>query len=362
MNPILGSIISILILTALNGLFAGAEIAFVSIDKRLMIEEANTNNKKAQRVIDILEDSDSFLSTIQIAITLAGFLNSASAASNLSEPISRVLPWMPEAMITLLVTLIISYITLVLGELVPKRVAMQVPNQYAKQISGIISFTNKLFKPFIWLLNVTTNLVLRLLPINFDGEQPEYTRDEIRYVLKQAQEEDSIKDDEYTMLRNILKLDELQAKELKVHRLNVEMYDIEDFSSDEELINQLISSPYSRIPIYKEDKDNIIGVIHTKIFIQSRDSQQPSSIEDNLMPTLEVSENIYIADLLVEFQKHHIHLAILRDEYGGFEGIVTLEDVIEQIVGNIEDETDQFIEVVSGTEVETDFKSSIIEK
>lgn len=347
MNPILFSVLSVLILTLINGLFAGAEIAFVSIDKREMIEEADSGDKKANHVLNILKEPDSFLSTIQIAITLAGFLNSASAASSLTEPISQAISWLPPSVITVLITLVISYITLVLGELVPKQIAMQLPNKYSKGISGLVYYTNKLFRPIIVLLNVSTKGFLKLLPIDFDTDQPEYTRDELRYVLNQAQEEQSIDNDELKMLENILKLNGRRASDIKTHRLDVEMLDLDAYEKKEDLLPDLLASQYSRLPVYQDSKDNIIGILHQKVITQDINASKQFDFDKNLMPPLEVYEHVFLDDLLESFKSAHTHMAILHDEYGGFEGIVTLEDVIEEIVGNIEDETDRIVDEVS---------------
>ncbi|MGX7092042.1 hemolysin family protein [Hutsoniella sourekii] len=335
-------VIIILILTAINAFFASAEIAFVSVNQSKMKQWAEDGDKRAQRVLDLLEDSDDFLATIQVAITLAGFLSSASAATSFAGVISEWLPNFPgaETAALVIVTLILSYITLVLGELFPKQVALQMPEKVAMATSGVIHAVQVVFKPFIVLLSASTGLLQKITPIEFTAGEEKFTRDEMKAILTQGRAQGSIDLEEFSMLQGVLSLDHKMAREVMVPRTDTEMIDIED--SYEENIEEILSSPFSRIPIYQEDKDNVIAVLHVKNLLRQSKHQGYDNLDLLGLSSepLFVPSTVYIDDLLVEFRRKQTHMAILRDEYGGVEGIVTLEDVLEEIVGEIEDESD----------------------
>ncbi|WP_124057872.1 hemolysin family protein [Vaginisenegalia massiliensis] len=341
-NSLITQLFIILFLTLINAVCAATEIAFVSLNQQKMKQMAETGNRKAKRVLRLLDNSDDFLATIQVVITLAGFFSSASAATTFADLIMRYIPgiWGGKQIAILIVTLILSYFTLVLGELYPKQVALQMPEKVALLTAGFISIVQRITKPFVILLSASTGLLKRLTPIDFTKEEEKFTRSEMKALLDNSRNDGAIDLEEFSMLQGVLSLDSKLAREVMVPRTDTQMIDIEDDIIEN--LEELLTSPYSRIPLYEEDKDNVIGVIHVKNVLKA--SRQVGFENINLLEIanepLFVPSTIYIDDLLLEFRREQQHMAILKDEYGGVEGIVTLEDLIEEIVGEIEDESD----------------------
>ncbi len=342
-NSITAQLVIIIILTTINAFFAAAEIAFVSINQskmRTLAEE--DNNPRAQRVLRLIDKADDFLATIQVAITFAGFLSSASAATSFATYIEHWLPTFPgsNTLAIVCVTLILSYLSLVFGELYPKQIALQMPEQTAMATSWLVEKVQLLFKPFVSFLSLSTGLLKKITPINFSEQTKKFTREEMVAILTQSQAQGAIDLAEYAMLEGVLSLDSKLAREVMVPRTDTEMLDIED--EYEDILEEILQSPYSRLPIYREDKDNVIGVIHVKQLLKAarQDGFDHIDFLEIANEPLFVPSTVYIDDLLLEFRQEETHLAILRDEYGGVEGIVTLEDLIEEIVGDINDETD----------------------
>lgn len=335
-------ILVIIFLTLINAIFAASEMAFVSLNQTKMTNLAEEGNVKAKRVLNLLKDSDDFLATIQVAITLAGFLSSASAATSFANRISSWLPDFPGAptLAIVIVTMVLSYISLVLGELYPKQIALQMPEEVAMHTSGIVKIVKSFFKPFVWLLSASTTFLQSITPIEFSEVKERFTRDEMKAILQESRKEGSIDLAEFSMLQGVLSLDTKLAREVMVPRTDTEMIDIEDDYQD--ILDEILDSPFSRLPIYEEDKDKVIGVIHVKNVLKqlSKNGFDSLNFREIMSEPLFVPSTIYIDDLLVEFKREQTHLAILRDEYGGVEGIVTLEDILEEIVGDIEDESD----------------------
>lgn len=336
-------IMVVIVLTFLNAFFASAEIAFVSINRQKIENMASEGDKKAKRVIHLLETPDDFLATIQVAITLAGFFNSAAASSNfvpyLEPLLGSISGW--ETIATIIITIILSYITLVLGELYPKQIALQMPEQIARLTSGVISGVKVFMKPFVWLLSASTNVLKKLSPIDFSKQEDKLTRDEMRQILAQSRGQGAIDPSEFTMMEGVLSLDTRLARELMVPRTDTLMIDLEDDLSEN--LELVLDSPFSRMPVYDGDKDNIVGVLHMKNVLKASKEVGFDALDFRQLVNepLFVPSTIFIDDLLVEFRKKHTHMAILKDEYGGVEGIITLEDLLEEIVGDIDDEYDE---------------------
>lgn len=332
----------IIILTLINAFFAAAEIAFVSINNSKIERLAEDGDKKARRILKLLEQSDDFLATIQVAITFAGFLSSAQAATSFAVAFADYLPNFAGAqtVATLVVTLILSYFTLVFGELFPKQIALQMPESIAMGTSGAIEVTQKLFRPFIWLLSASTGLLQRITPIDFSKTEEKFTREEMRVIIEESRKSDSFDTDELDMMEGVLSLDTKTAREVMVPRTDTIMLDID--APYEVNLAKIIESPYSRIPVYKNEKDNVIAVLHVKNLLKAASEfgfENIDILEISNKPML-VPSTIYTDDLLIEFQREQQHMAILIDEYGGVEGIVTMEDLLEEIVGDIDDESD----------------------
>lgn len=335
-------LIIIVILVSINAFFAAAEIAFVSINKPKIEQLADEGNRKAIRVLKLLENPSDFLAITQIAITLAGFLSSAQAATSFALVIESKLPDFPgiDTLIRLGVTLILSYFTLVFGELFPKQVALQMPEKIAMGTSGIVNNVRKFFKPFVWLLTFTTNFLQKITPIDFTETEDKLTREEMLVILDQSRKSDSFDVDELEMMEGVLSLDTKLAREVMVPRTDTFMVDIEDSYINN--LRSIIDSPFSRIPLYEGEKDNVIGILHMKTLLKAASTEGFENLDilELSNDPMFVPSTIYIDDLLIEFQRKQQHMAVLIDEYGGVEGIVTMEDLLEEIVGEIDDETD----------------------
>ena len=345
-------ILIIVLLTALNAFFAAAEIAFVSINQGKMAQKAQEGDKKAIKVMRLLENSDEFLATIQVAITFAGFFSSASAATSFSSRIQPLLGNIPgaETLALVIVTVVLSYLTLVFGELYPKQVALQVAEPIALHTAGIILFVKKIAKPFVWILTFSTGLLKRITPIEFTQVEEKLTRSEMKSLLDNSRNDGAIDISEFAMMQGVLSLDTKLAREVMVPRTDTLMLDVDDELAEN--LEIILNCSYSRLPLYEEDKDTVIGVVHVKDVFRAAREQGFDNIDLRALAhePVFVPSTIFVDDLLVEFRKTRQHMAILKDEYGGVEGVVTLEDLIEEIVGEIEDEYD--VEEMSYREID----------
>ena len=348
-------ILIIVLLTAINAFFSAAEIAFVSINQGKMAQRAQEGDKKAIKVMRLLENSDEFLATIQVAITFAGFFSSASAATSFSSRIQPLLGNIPgaETLALVIVTIVLAYLTLVFGELYP----IQVAEPIALHTAGIILFVKKLAKPFVWILTFSTGLLKRITPIEFTHVEEKLTRSEMKSLLANSRNDGAIDISEFAMMQGVLSLDTKLAREVMVPRTDTLMLDVDDELAEN--LEIILNCSYSRLPLYEEDKDTVIGVVHVKDVFRAAREQGFDNIDLRALAhePVFVPSTIFVDDLLVEFRKTRQHLAVLKDEYGGVEGIVTLEDLIEEIVGDIEDEYDEEEKEV----VEIDENNSVID-
>lgn len=343
-NTITGQLIILAILTLVNAFFACAEMAMVSVNKNKIRRLAEDGKKSAQMVLKFLEEPTKFLSTIQVAITLAGFFSSASAASGLSDPLSE---WLAvnhirySGQISLItVTLILSFFSLVFGELVPKRVALQKPEEISMFCVKPINAVSKVAYPFIKLLTLSTNLVT--LPFGMDEGNTEemLSREELISLVNEGQAHGVLNKKEKEMINSIMEFDEKTAKEIMTPRINVFAIDIA--GEKEEYLDELLHTKYTRIPVYEEDIDNIVGIVFIKDFLKEAVKHGYRNVDVRLImrkPYL-VPESKIITDLFKELQQSKKQIAVLIDEYGGFAGIVTMEDLVEEVMGDIEDEYD----------------------
>ncbi len=340
---LVGSLILMGVLTLINAFLAGAEMAFVSLNQNKIKDLAEKNNKRAKKVLSLLDDSDAFLSAIQVGITVAGFLNSASASQAFVGRIAPYLAGIPagETIATILVTLVLSYVTLVLGELYPKQLALQIPERYALASAGVISVMKTLFRPFIWLLTISTGLLKKITPIKFEQKEERITRAEMKALLKNSRNDGVIDSDEFNMMRGVLSLDSKVVKEIMVPRVDAFMINIED--DIDYNIKRIIDESYSRIPIYENEKDNILGFVTIKDVLLNIDKLKKKEISllDIKRNAIVVLESSRVDDLLVKFKQSKQLMAIVIDEFSGLAGIVTLEDLVEEIVGEIDDEYDE---------------------
>ncbi|GIM28857.1 hypothetical protein CPJCM30710_15230 [Clostridium polyendosporum] len=350
MNPdpdgsITSQLILIVILTLINAFFASAEMAIVSLNKNKIKYLAEQGNKKAKLLEKLMNEPSRFLATIQVGITLAGFFASASAATGLADDFSQFLkalnvPYSNEIALVS-ITIALSYITLVFGELYPKRLALQKSEAIAMFTIQPVMFVSKIALPFVKLLSGSTNLLVKISGVDTKNLEEKISKEEIKSLIEVGQEHGVIKETEKEMIESIFEFDNTKAKGVMTPRTEVCLIEINTPTND--ILNELIEESFSRIPVYEEDIDNIIGILYMKdfFFAASKHGFENVNIRDILRKPYFVPETKNIDDLFKELQSSNNHMAILIDEYGGFSGIVTIEDLIEEVVGNIFDEHDE---------------------
>ncbi len=352
MDPLWGQLILQFILIFINAIFACSEMAVVSLNEKKMEKLAEDGNKKAAKLLKMLQNPDRFLSTIQISITLAGFLASAFAADNIAN---RLTKWLYsdvgftsigitalDTICVVVITIVLSYFTLILGELVPKRIAMKDPEKMAMRLCSLVGFFAVIFRPAVWFLSVSTNLVLKMLRIDPKHEDEEVTEEEIRLMVESSEEDGNIQADEKEMIENIFEFNNTTAADIMVHRTEISAIEINE--SFEDIIKTINETGYSRFPVYEDDVDNIIGVLSTRRFLLNICEKSPKTLRELIFEPNFVPESVRADLLFRDMQEKKSHMAIVLDEYGGTAGLVTMEDLIEQIVGNIYDETDETFE------------------
>ncbi len=338
-----------LLLILLNAFFAATEIAFVSLNENKLKHQFEEGDKKAGKILKMVQEPTGFLSTIQIGITLAGFLGSAFAADSFSDGIVN---WMIktfhfppsaraslDAVAVIVITLILSYFTLVLGELVPKRVAMKNPEKFARMVCGFISGLSAVLKPIVWFMTKSTNGVLRLCGINPKEEAEEVSEDDIRLMIDIGEEKGAIDSDEKEMIENIFEFSDTAVSEVMIHRTAVTFIDVA--STPEEIMDVIKNAGFSRYPVYEDNADNVIGILITRDYLMERTKNDTPDIRKLVQPAKFVHESVRADVLFKDMQKTHVHMCIVVDEFGGTSGIITLEDLLEEIVGNIYDENDE---------------------
>lgn len=329
------------LLTLFNAFFSASEMALVSLNRSRVEQKAAEGEKKFVRLLSVLENPNNFLSTIQVGITFISILSGASLANDLGAVFAK---WMGNSATAQtagywLALAMLTFVSIVLGELYPKRIAMNMKENLAVVTAPVIIFLGKIVSPFVWLLSASTNLISRITPMNFDDADEQMTRDEIEYILTKS--EQTLDAEEIGMLQGIFNLDEMMAREVMVPRTDAFMVDIEDDINV--IMPEILRQNFSRIPVYEGDKDNIIGLIHTKKILAESFTNgfDQLNIRRIMQEPLFVPETIFVDDLLKSLRNTQNQMAILLDEYGGVSGIVTLEDLLEEIVGEIDDETDK---------------------
>lgn len=352
----ISQLLLIAFLTCINAFFASAEMAIVSLNRNKIRMLAEDGNKKARLIEKLLEEPTKFLSTIQVGITLAGFFSSAAAATGISGELGAILeqnsiPYGKQIAL-IVVTVLLSYVTLVFGELFPKRVALQKSEAIAMFSVRPILLVSKIANPFIRLLSMSTNLLMKMVGMNISGLEEKVSREEIRSLVEVGQEHGVLNETEKEMINSIFAFDDKVAKEVMTPRTKAYLINIEKPLA--EYVDELLEEKYSRVPVYEGDNDNIIGVLYMKDFMieAKRVGFENVDIRGLLQPAYFVTEHKSIDDLFKELQRLKTHMCILIDEYGGFSGIVTIEDLIEEVMGDIDDEHDEnepeFIQIDSG--------------
>lgn len=351
-DSILPQLLLQLVLIAVNALFAATEIAVISLNETKVRRMAEGGDRKAAKMLRMVTEPTGFLSTIQICITLAGFLGSAFAADNFSDKlvnwlindcgVSGVSPSALDTISVIIITLVLSYFTLVLGELVPKRIAMKRSESIARAVSGLMIAMTAALRPIIWLLTVSTNGVLRLCGIDPEDNAEEVSEEEIIMMLDEGEEAGSIESGEKELIKNVFSLNDTTAEDVMVHRSQVTFLRRDD--TRDALLNKIAESGYSRFPVYGENIDDIVGILYAKTYLTAQSRGERCEMKDFLMPPRFVHASTHINRILLDMQREHAHMAVVVDDYGGVIGIITLEDILEELVGEIWDESDEVIE------------------
>lgn len=343
----LADLLVLVVLIGINAFFAAAEIAFISLNDNKMKKQAEEGDKKSKQIIRLLKEPSKFFATIQIGITLAGFLASAFAAETFAQELVLIfqdfLPAIPVSVVRtvsmLLITIALSYFTLVFGELVPKRLALKYGEKIANMTVGFISFLSKLTRPFVALLTFSTNFFSGLLGCS-DYDEEKVTEEEIRMMVDVGEENGSIQPEEKEMINNIFEFNDTVAAQIMIPRINIVSVGVE--ATIEEIIQVIDSAKLSRVPVYEETIDHIIGILNIKELIPYISSpKRVFCLRELLREPFFVPEAKKIHELFKEMQKQQHSMAIVLDEYGGTSGIISMEDILEEIVGNIFDEYDE---------------------
>lgn len=342
-----GQLIILAILIFLNAFFAASEIAFISLNDAKIEKQAKEGNKKAKQIEKMLKNPSKFLATIQIGITLAGFLSSAFASDAFAEKLTPILynamPFISigilKSISIILITIILSFFTLVLGELVPKRLAMKHYEKISFLTIGIIRAISIITAPFVKLLTVVTNAISKIFGVS-ENEEELITEEEIKMMVDQGEEKGTIKEEERDLINNVFEFNDITVSEIMKHRKDIFAVDIG--ISNEELMDELSKEEYrySRIPVYDETIDEIKGVLYIKDILKNINKKN-FRVKNIVKDAYFVSQNRLINEVFKELQKNKKQIAIIVDEYGGTAGLVTMEDILEELVGEIYDEYDE---------------------
>lgn len=341
------ALITLIVLIFVNAFFAASELAFVNLNDKKVKRAADNGDKKARKLYSLISKPSLFLSTIQIGITLAGFLSSAFAADFFAEPLANLLydvgvPISLDILKTIsvvVITIVLSYFTLVFGELVPKQLALQKAESISSFAVGPISILAKICLPIVKILTFSVNTVIRLFGVDPNAQNEEATEEDIRMMVDLGRERGTINQSEKLMIDNIFEFNDKLASDIITHRTDMSVIEID--SSLDEILEQINKYRYTRFPVYEGDIDNIVGVLHVKDLFQyiSRDKTN-FHLKEVIRKPYYVLETLTIDVLFSKMRKDNVHIAIVLDEFGGTEGIITIEDVIEEIVGDISSESD----------------------
>ena len=339
------SIVVTFVLVLVNGYFSMSEMALVNARHVLLQRDADEGDKGAERALSLAADSGQFLATIQVAITLVGFFASAAAATNLSDPLAQWLSsfnvaWLSviaPGLAPVLITLIVSYLSIVVGELVPKRIALADAERVSKMVAGPLMVFQKVASPLVALTSASANGLSRLFGIKNADERQNVSEEEIKYMVT---DNDELLDDEKRMIHDILDLGDMTVHEIMTPR--VDMMFVEDVDTVRQAVERMRGTGYSRLPVYHEDIDRIVGIVHFKDLVAPlMDGKEHEPVAEYAYEAMFVPETKDLFPLLAEMQTNRQQMAIVVDEYGGTDGLITVEDIVEEVVGEIVDETDR---------------------
>ena len=356
LDPIIWQMLFQLILIALNAVFACAEIAVISMNENKLEQLAEGGDKRAICLAKLKNQPARFLATIQVAITLSGFMGSAFAADNFSD---RLVNWIMglgvqvsaatlDAVSVVVITLILSYFTLVLGELVPKRLAMKKAESLALGMAKMISVIAAIAAPIVWVLTASTNLILRLLGVDPNAEEDEVSEEEIRMMVDLGSRKGVINTEEKEMIQNIFEFNDVSVEEFATHRTELTLLWTDE--TVEQWEKTIRESRHSLYPVCEETTDHVIGILNAKDYFRLNDKSKENILSNVMKPAFFVPETICADVLFKQMKMNHNHFAVAMDEYGGVSGIVTMNDLLEQLVGDLEDEE---AEETQGNEIES---------
>ena len=345
MGKTVAEILLVFFFVLVNAFFSGTEMAVISLNDAKMRKMAEDGHKKAKRIVKFIDNPGNFLATIQVGVTLAGFLSSAFAANNFASKLALLVDpagahkWL-ESFWTVIITVVLSYFSLVLGELVPKRIAQNNPEKWAFAVTGVVRFFGIVLKPFVALLTASTNLILKAFKISPAHTDKSVTEEEIRMMVDVGSESGNIEDTEKEMIDNVFEFNDKEVAAIMTHRKKIVSLPID--AEYDEVMRVAREEKYTRIPVYEDTIDDIRGILHIKdlIGIVPPDDEHPFVLEKYIREPLFVHETRKISSLFGEMKTSGMQMAVIVDEYGGTMGICTIEDMLEELVGNITDEFD----------------------
>ena len=357
MGKTVAEILLVFFFVLVNAFFSGTEMAVISLNDAKMRKMAEDGHKKAKKIVKFIDNPGSFLATIQVGVTLAGFLSSAFAANNFASKLALLVDpagahkWL-ESFWTVIITVVLSYFSLVLGELVPKRIAQNNPEKWAFAVTGVVRFFGIVLKPFVALLTASTNLILKAFKISPAHTDKSVTEEEIRMMVDVGSESGNIEDTEKEMIDNVFEFNDKEVAAIMTHRKKIVSLPID--AEYDEVMRVAREEKYTRIPVYEDTIDDIRGILHIKdlIGIVPPDDEHPFVLENYIREPLFVHETRKISSLFGEMKTSGMQMAVIVDEYGGTMGIATIEDMLEELVGNItdefDDEGDEFVKLSNG--------------
>lgn len=348
MDTVIWQILVQVILIALNAFFAASEIAVISLNEPKLRRLSEAGDEKAKKMLRMVEDPTGFLSTIQVGITLAGFLGSAFAADSFSEylvswlintcKITAIPPSVLDTVSVILITLILSFFTLVLGELVPKRVAQRNPEGLARKVCGFIAGLSKVLRPVVWLLSASTNGMLRLFGINPNESSEDVSEEDILDLVDAVEEQGEIDNDTKEMIENVFEFDNTSVSDIMVRRSDMTV--IYESDTKEDIMHTMLESGFSRFPVCGESTDDIKGILLAREYLFKVSKEGECEVSDLVQKVKFIPDTLPANRAFRDMRESKVHMAIVVDEYGQTAGLVTMEDLLEEIVGNIYDETD----------------------
>ncbi len=345
-DPLGGPLLLQLLFILLSGFLSAMQAAVTSLNDGKLRHEVEDGDDSAANLLKLADEPEKYLGTVQVCLTLVALFSSAFAALHFAPRLAQTFSqWgmtmeagSLQTLCVVILTLVLAFITLVLGGYVPRKIALQHPEKAARLTCGVLTVLEKVFHPLVWLIHKTTNGVLRLIGIDPNAKPEEVTEEEIRMLVDMGGESGTIEEAEKEMIENIFEFNNHSAEDVMTHRTDVTSIWVEE--TPENVIKTIVESGLSRFPVYDEDMDDIIGVLSTRNYLLEQRKPSPRPLREIIRPAYFVPETVQADVLFRDMQKKKVHMAVVVDEYGGMSGVVTMEDLLEEIVGNIYDEFD----------------------